>query len=269
MPNKKSRINKKKKAMKALKINLDAKVLSTDPKYVSITQSADSKTLEIKPVNVQNKPIPIPKNLEKYSVEVTEADLDRALKNIGMMDEDGYDLTTYSEETLKRRVEVDVQKLKKLGMSNGHSDKYLRQVMTEEHKKRETGEALMECMANNLFLEYDQINRARNDLEKENPPKSLDKFSEAQWIMYGYIVDRIRKDPHQGGVFDFEDDDKIEALKKIRKAGILLNEEGGINMMANGFIWSFVPERFRSEMTNAWLGIGEWVPKAKIRKNGK
>lgn len=111
--------------------------------------------------------------------------------------------------------------------------------------------ALKEAVQYNLFKEYNGLNKLINRAKELNRPE--DKYKIARSLIYGYIIECIRKDPHNGDYYNEQNH------QNLKKGGQILYDTEGMRGMHDDLLWSFIPKRYRREIDIAWNGIGEWV----------
>jgi hypothetical protein len=112
-------------------------------------------------------------------------------------------------------------------------------------------EAVKEAVKYNLFEEQKGILRLISLAKEKDYPE--DKYNIARSLIYGYIIECIRKDPDNGDYYNEEN------LKKLKEGGKMLYDNEGMQGMRDDLLWSFIPKRYQREIDMVWNGIGQWV----------
>lgn len=105
--------------------------------------------------------------------------------------------------------------------------------------------AFEELIEYNLIKEYNGIKKL-----KEYGNKS--KFNDGRLLIFDYILTCVKNDRENGDYYSEENNNKL------KEAGKLLNEDGGIKSMRDPLLWLFIPKRYEREIDYAFDGIGEW-----------
>jgi hypothetical protein len=104
--------------------------------------------------------------------------------------------------------------------------------------------AFDEAVDYNIFREYNAI--------KKNKSYEKSKYSHGVMLMLEYIINCVRNDKENGDYYS-EENNKI-----AMKGGLLLHESGGKTEMYNVLL-TWIPKRYRNEISVKWDGIGEWL----------
>ena len=123
--------------------------------------------------------------------------------------------------------------------------------MTEEELDQATRTALEEIGSGtrnswNIKREYEAIQNFVENRGYKN------KYEEGRHKVLKYILNKVYHDPEKG---DWDDDNNI---KLIKEAGQLLYDFDAMKGMKDGLVWSFIPDRYRREISSHWHLIGEW-----------
>lgn len=111
-----------------------------------------------------------------------------------------------------------------------------------------------ECKFYNINREYEGLKKlmSHKDYEK-NHDENNRKYKKARLLLLDYVITCTKHDKKRG---DYWSEENVE---KLKEAGRLLNEEGGMRSMKDPLVWSFIPYRYHREIDNYWNGIGEWL----------
>lgn len=110
--------------------------------------------------------------------------------------------------------------------------------------------ALIEACEYNIFREYGILDKINTYDTYSGKKDKL--FKKARYNIFKYIIEMLKHDPINGDYPDVENN-------LIKEAGQMLNQEGGFNSMKDNLIWSFIPDRYHSDINLLWNGIGQWV----------